>query len=269
MFFILSPSICQGSLQGQPDVGRGGVAGRIKGERKIVRPFNCCIIGTLCSLGYYFGAFHVSGFPGRVSLPRAVNLCAWASHLHSRGRSSPPTPAQAAVWLRLQASLGGRAHGPSPGRTARYGPALTHRAAQQGRPPARGTPARSPPARGTRTYTAWQHLLARPLLWRPGRLGPSRVAPLPAAQRASRLPSMSTREATQGTWFSFTLKGQANPGDWGRQGLGAAEPSSGRTSVAAPRGGRRERLGELPHSLMPSPSSQALPRSPSRGRAGV
>ena len=32
----------------------------MKGERKIVKPFNCCIISTVCSLSYYFGAFHVS-----------------------------------------------------------------------------------------------------------------------------------------------------------------------------------------------------------------
>lgn len=101
------PQHLPGSLQGQWK--GGGVAGRIKGERKIVKPFNCCIISTVCSLSYYFRAFHVSVLlEGYFSLG-PVNLCHLdLSHLRSGGEISPPppsTPAQAVVWLCLLASL--------------------------------------------------------------------------------------------------------------------------------------------------------------------
>lgn len=171
------------------------MAGRIKGERKIVKPFNCCIIGTLCSLGYYFGAFHVSVFTGRVFLPRAPKS------LPLRPLSSPQqggnqTPlAQAVVWLCLQASLRESSSQPFHlGRRGPYGPVhvwshshpiprTTGDAYAQGtrhapvclRPstlfPAQwALPARTP-AQHTDTWAPRARLC--PLLWRPGRLGPT------------------------------------------------------------------------------------------------
>lgn len=100
-------SIFWGACRGSQMWKGGGVAGRIKGERKIVKRFNCCIIGTLCSLSYYFGAFHVSvSLEGYFSLGPRKSLP--FRPLSSLQRREDQTPlAQTVVWLCLLASLKG------------------------------------------------------------------------------------------------------------------------------------------------------------------
>lgn len=101
-------STCWGACRGSQIWGGGGWAGRIKRERKILKPFNCCVIGTLCSVSYYSGAFHVS-----FSLEEYFSLGLCKSlplrHLSSPaadGRSNPL--ALAVVWLTYRLLLGGR-----------------------------------------------------------------------------------------------------------------------------------------------------------------